>query len=64
MLHLQEVEARRRHGTHVGLLGLLVATLVPALFPLPQEARPALIRLAHENDVGEAFKVVLLHADP
>ena len=58
--HLQQVEPRRRHLGHVGLLGLLVAVLVPALLPLVEEPGPGLLGLADEDDVGQLAEVVLL----
>src|SRR5262245_29952784 len=49
--HLEEVEARRGYLGHVGLIGLFVASLVPALLPVAQEAGPSLLGLADEDHV-------------
>ena len=64
VLHLEQVETRRRHLGHVGLLGLFVARLMAALFPFAQEARPGFLRLADEDDVGQLAEVIFLDRDP
>ena len=58
---LEQIDARQRQPSHLGLVLLLVAGLVAALLPLPQKLWPSLIRFADEDDVGNAFQDFRLH---
>src|SRR5215469_26943 len=60
----EEVEPRRRYPRHVGRLRLFVAALMAPFPPFPEEARPCLLGLPHEDDLGEVTEIVLLHSDP
>ncbi len=64
VLHLQQVEPRRRDLGHVGLLGLLVALGVPALPPFVEEPRPGFLGLADEDHVGQVAEIILLDGHP
>jgi hypothetical protein len=59
-----EVEPRRRYPRHVGCLRLFVAALMTPFSPFPEEARPCLLGLPHEDDLGEVAEIVPLHSDP
>ena len=64
VLHLEQVEPRRRHLGHVGLLDLLVAKLMQPLLPLLEEPRPGVLGLADEDHVGQVAEVIFLDRDP
>ncbi len=63
-VHLQQVEPGHRHPSHVGLLGLLIAKVVPSGLPIGQEPGPGLLRLADEDDIGQVAEVIVLNRDP
>ena len=64
MLHFQEIEARHRHMAHVGALALLIAPLMARVGPIGQKARPGLLGLADEDDIGEIGEICLVDGDP
>jgi len=60
----EEVEPGRGYPRHVGRLRLFVAALMTPFSPFPEEARPCLLGLPHEDDLGEVAEIVPLHSDP
>src|SRR5207244_3935371 len=64
MVHVEQIEARRRHLRHVGLGRLLIAAALPAALPIAEKLGPGLLGLADENHIGQVVEIVFLDADP
>ena len=64
VLHLEQVEPRRRHLGHVGLFDLLIPELMQPLPPLLEKPGPGILGLADEDHVGQIAKIIFLDRDP